>query len=189
MRVETESHLLSIVEWNGKPISWVEVLSPSCLYPFWLTFWFLWVWPCWPLQFVHYSWCSTKVARCLIPRFIRNSSTSLLMNCFTLSNIKVLRILNLHTTFFQMNLWILAIEIVTTGFTSIHFLKWSMPTRRNFTHPFTAGKDLTIYTPQVAKVPTMLCNSSGGRWDMLSNFRHSSHFFAYFVQSLLIIGQ
>lgn len=137
------------------------------------------------------SGCSIKVSRCLIPIFARNSLTPLSMNYFPLSNIKVLGISNLHTMFFQINLLTLVVETTATSLASIHFVKWSMPTRRKFTCPFAGGKGPTMYTPQVAKghEAFMLCNSLTSRWDILQNLWHSSHFFIYFVQYLLIVGR
>ena len=58
---------------------------------------------------------SLKVALCLLLRFMRNSSTSLSMNCFPLSEIKVFQILKQQTMFFQMNFWTFFAKMVAMG--------------------------------------------------------------------------
>lgn len=136
-------------------------------------------------------WFFHWIALCLILEFVRNYSTPLSMNYFLLLKIKVLGITNWHIMFFQMNFWTFAIEMVVMGSTSICFMKWSILTRRNFSCPFVGGKGLSISTPQEVKGhgTTMVCTSLASRWDMLQNFRHSSYFFVYSMQSSLIVGQ
>jgi len=56
-------------------------------------------------------------------------------------------------------------KIVDTGSTLIHFVKWSMPTRRNFTCPFTKEKVQEYLLPKFTKGhgAITLCNPSAGR--------------------------
>lgn len=95
--------------------------------------------------------CPSEVDLCLIPELSSNFSTPLSMNCVPFSNIKMLGMPNRHTILFQMNFRTLAAKIVVMGLTSIHFVKWSMPTRRYFTCPFDSGKGPSMSTPQMAK--------------------------------------
>ena len=80
-----------------------------------------------------------------------HSLTPLLMNYFSLSEIKVLGISKWQTMFFQMNFWTFVAEMVAIGSGSIYFVKWSMPTRRNFTCPFAGEKVQVCLLPKRRK--------------------------------------
>lgn len=89
--------------------------------------------------------------------FWRNSPTPLSMNFFSLSKVRVFGISNQKAMFFQMNFKTLVTKIVAIGSTSIHFVNWSMLTRRNLLVLLLVEKVHVCLLPKWQKAMVLLC--------------------------------
>lgn len=78
-------------------------------------------------------------------------SKNLLINWVSLSDISHLSVPNIHNMLFQMKFRTLDVEMMVTDSTSIHFMKYSMATIRNFNYRVAQKKGPSMFVPKRPK--------------------------------------